>query len=67
MFALITLDEGIVASTNDATNPGLKLPSVRRRMLLQTADGLKEAQASGASNVMSFQTTPTSMMAKAFD
>eukprot|EP00961_Rhodomonas_salina_P152283 2049767-Rhodomonas_salina.1 len=35
-------------------------------MLLQTADALKNAQASGAGNVMSFKTTPTSMMAKAF-
>jgi len=59
LFALVTLDEGI------ATDPGNQ---VRRRMLLQSSsDALKEGQNGVGGSQFSFQSTPRSMMASAYD
>mmetsp|Transcript_15046 Transcript_15046/g.30313 ORF Transcript_15046/g.30313 Transcript_15046/m.30313 type:complete len:1145 (+) Transcript_15046:57-3491(+) len=69
MFALITLDEAL---TNDdgATGASLNLPTLsRRRMLLQSTpdQALQDGESSLNAEALEFQTTPRSMMAKAFE
>jgi len=67
MFALVTLDEGV--SSDGGESLAQAGPTfTRRRMLLQaTSDNLKDAQASMGGDLFSFDITPESMMAKAFE
>mmetsp|Transcript_8825 Transcript_8825/g.14171 ORF Transcript_8825/g.14171 Transcript_8825/m.14171 type:complete len:1413 (-) Transcript_8825:110-4348(-) len=73
LFALVTLDEGIVTSDagntiTDSSRYDSTGPKLTRRMLLQSAsDGLRDAQATVNADVFSFEVTPKSMMAKAFN
>merc|ERR1711966_396494 len=66
MFALITLDEG-VSSEEGEPMPQSNYPN-RRRMLLSSAeDALKDGQSGLGGASLEFKTSPTTMLATAFD
>merc|ERR1711906_19338 len=66
MFALITLDEG-VSSAEGEPMPQSNYPN-RRRMLLSSAeDALKDGQSGLGGTTIEFKTSPTTMLATAFD
>jgi len=71
LFALISLDEGLEVAAGPVVSgdAGDNTPSFRRRMLLQSgpADQMLDAQASAGGGALAFETTTTTMMAKAFD
>merc|ERR1711966_584778 len=67
MFALITLDEGIATSPGNA-EPTSSYPTIRRRMLLSSVDdALKDGQSGLGGASLEFNTSPTTMLATAFN
>merc|ERR1711906_34918 len=66
MFALITLDEG-VSSEDGEPMPQSNYPNRRRMLLSSVDDALKDGQSGLGGASLEFKTSPTTMLATAFD
>jgi hypothetical protein len=66
MFALITLDEGVSEATGELA-PASNYPSRRRMLLSSVDDALKDGQSGLGGASFEFKTSPTQMLATAFD